>query len=250
MKLASSMALAAVLVLPWTSLTEGAIAKETIAQGTASNTAADAAQVKDSGTQTFWIFLITGKSTQGVAQTEIAEMQQAHLANFGRLAQAGKLLSAGPLRDPEQTLRGIVVLQAEDQAALAEMFEPDPYVGPGYMQLKSFPAELSLGKFTTKLNEQGLDELRIAVLSSAAKGEAWLSTDDIAALGDNEALQLALAARFTEESELRGCLIFRSTDDAEIKSALDSLSTVKSGELSYALMPQYLGKGAIEAADN
>ena len=53
---------------------------------------------------TYWIFLTAGKSSQGTERSEIEKMQAAHLANFGRLYKAGKLLTAGPLADPQKKM--------------------------------------------------------------------------------------------------------------------------------------------------
>ncbi len=211
----------------------------------------DAVRVQDgdSDVQVYWVFLTTGKPTAGVPQEEIADMQAAHLQNFGRLAQAGKLLTAGPMKDPDATLRGIVVLQAKDLDELNAMFAQDPYVTQGYMNVESHHAELSVGKFTTKLNEQGLDELRIAVISSESQTGS-LPEADITALREASDIQTAMVASFSGESARRGCIIFRSTDDEQIKTALDRLSSIQIGKLSYALMPQFLGKGALEQADD
>lgn len=218
----------------------------------AQDVGSDAVQAEDgeSATRTYWIFLTTGKSVAGVPREEIAEMQQAHLANFGKLAQAGKLLTAGPMRDPEGTLRGIVVIQAKDAAELAEMFEPDPYVSNGYMNVERQLCELSIGRFTANLNEQGMDEMRIAVVTGDAKNKSWPTSDQLQQLSEADGVQLALSAQFQDEGARQGILIFRSNDDEKIKAALNELPVFQeSEEVSYALMPQFLGKGAIEKVE-
>lgn len=74
----------------------------------------------------YFVFLVTGKSTQGTAAEEVQKMQAAHLENFGRLAKIGDLLAAGPCADPEKIVRGIVVIKATSLADAESKFESDP----------------------------------------------------------------------------------------------------------------------------
>ena len=48
----------------------------------------------------YFVFLTTGKSTQGIAAEVVQQKQNAHLENFGRLAKLGSLTTAGPCADP------------------------------------------------------------------------------------------------------------------------------------------------------
>lgn len=213
------------------------------AEAKAQDEAARKAEVKH-----FWIFLTTGKAPEGVTPEEIAKMQEAHLGNFRRLAEAGDLSAAGPMADPEKKLRGIVVLQAEDEAALTEMFKPDPFVEHRILNVEAVSATFSIGRFSPKLDAASLDEFRIAVITGEKSAPAWIVESDLRMLADLADVKLVLAAKFHGDSDRKGCLIFHSQDDAKIKAALNGLAPFVIQELKYSLMPQYLGKGAIEPA--
>ncbi len=83
----------------------------------------------------YWVFLTTAKSLEGIEREEMEAMQEAHLNNFRRLAADGRLLTAGPMSDPENVRRGVVVLKASQGDELFEMFREDPYVKQGYMNV-------------------------------------------------------------------------------------------------------------------
>ena len=118
----------------------------------------------------FWIFLTTGKkSSSDYKREEIEEMQKKHLDNFKRLANAGKLLVAGPMADPNKKLRGIVVLKMKDTSRLTEMFKPDPFVSNGLMDIDICPAELVHGKVNLKGLDDGFDELRLVAFGKKKK---------------------------------------------------------------------------------
>ena len=87
-------------------------------------------QVETANDQTrdYFVFLTTGKSTQGIAADVIQQQQVAHLDNFGRLAKLGSLTVAGPCVDPNKSTRGIVVVHANSVNDAESKFATDPYV--------------------------------------------------------------------------------------------------------------------------
>ena len=65
-------------------------------------------------------------------------VQNAHLSHLADLHESGRLLAAGPLRDPEGELRGIAVLNVGVEEAHA-LFEEDPAVQAGWFDLRIYP---------------------------------------------------------------------------------------------------------------
>jgi uncharacterized protein YciI len=201
----------------------------------------------------FWIILVTGKSAAGVAKEELQAMQKAHIDNFDRLARLGELFAAGPMADPQKHKRGIILVQAESEEKLPDLFAPDPYVKQGYMKLEA--SEIVKMDGTTKVDfeEKAMEELRIAVLDRAVGGAdksgAELKAADLAHEAYwskwRAAKKVAIRCKFTESSPHFSILLFPKSDDAEIKKLLDGDPMVQTKMINYSLMPQYLMKGAV-----
>jgi uncharacterized protein YciI len=67
-----------------------------------------------------------------------AKLQQAHLANIGRLAQEGKLVLAGPFLD-EGDIRGIYIFAVETVEEATNLTETDPAVQAGRLTMELHP---------------------------------------------------------------------------------------------------------------
>lgn len=202
----------------------------------------------------FWIFLKTGKSTEGVATEDVDAMQAEHIANFKRLATENKLLTAGPMQDPEKMLRGMVILRAKNYAEIEEMFSPDPYIQSGYLKIESQRMDISHGKINTKITPQGMSEF-LMVLFQQAKGkqpldakEGELTESSLKSLTENEELRLAIKF-LNRDKPRRGVLVFRKPKDDEsrkgILKKISELPAVKNGKWSTRALPLLMGKGSL-----
>ncbi|MEQ1827301.1 MAG: YciI family protein [Pirellula sp.] len=207
----------------------------------------------------YFVFLTTGKSTEGVAKEEIQKKQAAHLENFGRLAKLGALSTAGPCSDPNKTTRGIVVIHADSIANAEALFGPDPYVSEGFMKAEMHQYRTVAGKIILDLESNALDQYVIAILR---RGEKWPTTsaDPTAsttidsklarfAADHHSSKKVAFAALFTELSNNRSgrvaVMIFRGKELEPVKSLLESQPLVSDGLLSFEAFPQYLAKNAL-----
>jgi uncharacterized protein YciI len=201
---------------------------------------------------TYWIFLTTGKSSQGTERSEIEKLQAAHLANFGRLHKAGKLFTAGPLVDPQKKMRGIVVVKAPDLKSLSELFEPDPFVKNGFLNIDAIKMEVAVGKFQETANPKALAEYRLVLLEKPTPDGKEL---DAEAQKNNRAYcqtihdaeRLCFAGWLSDdELSRRGILIFHKLDDATLKSLVDELPAVKSKTWKATTIPLYMSEGIVK----
>ena len=201
---------------------------------------------------TYWIFLTAGKSSKGTERSEIEKMQAAHLANFGRLHQAGKLLTAGPLADPQKKMRGIVVVTAPDLKSLPELFEPDPFVQHGFLAIDAIKLEIAVGSFQKNIEHNALVEYRLVLLEKPA-----LDGEEVDAEAKSKNLEycrsihdadrLCFAGWLTEEKlPRRGVLIFRKLEDAKLKSLVNELPAVKSKTWKATTIPLYMSDGIVK----
>lgn len=87
------------------------------------------------GMTIYHIFLLKQGPTWSPESTpEIDELQKAHLANYKRLAEMGKLVLTGPFLDSFATdgdLRGMGVLKTDTLAEAQELIATDPMVKVG-----------------------------------------------------------------------------------------------------------------------
>jgi uncharacterized protein YciI len=201
---------------------------------------------------TYWIFLTTGKGSQDVPRPERERMQAAHLANFRRLHEQGKLFTAGPMADPNKKLRGIVVVRAPDLTSLPELFKPDPYVNQGYMTLDAIRMEISVGEFQQNVDPKAIAEYRLVLLE-----ESMPDGKEIDAESQNRNLEywqsihgsdrLCLAGWLRDDPHRRrGILIFRRIDDATLKSFVDEMPAVKSQTWKATTFPLYMTEGIVK----
>jgi len=196
---------------------------------------------------TFFIFLVRAPNPPKATKEEIEGYQTAHINNFKRLYGMGKLLTAGPMQDPTQQKRGIVVFCVDKEKEVLESFAPDPYVQKGFMNVEVHSIKPQFGKFGIDgIDPNGIVENRIAVFEvgdSKTKMDAKAHLDYVRSADPK--VELAFFGDLGKSKSLKAVALFRGKDDATIKSWLDSDPFVKSGVWKYVLMPQWLSKGIL-----
>jgi uncharacterized protein YciI len=92
-------------------------------------------EAEEMGMTVYYIYLLKKGPTWTPDPTpEVNALQEAHLANFKRLAHMGKLVINGPLLDSFATsgeTRGIGVLKADSFEEAQELISTDPMVKVG-----------------------------------------------------------------------------------------------------------------------
>ena len=193
----------------------------------------------------WFVFLESGK--KGFTErSALEEMQRGHVANFQRLFGEKKLLAAGPVKDPSEFKRGIVVVKAASQQALAGYFQPDQYVREGYLKLNAVPALVNRPLASEGIDSSGVEEGRIVQLM---RGERPLSATEAAA--QRAALQRLVdqgtfGAWYTlEAGPVAEVLFSRNRDDRALQAALAGLPAVKGGA-PVAVWSQWFAKGVLK----
>ena len=204
----------------------------------------------------YFVFLTTGKSTQGIGADAIQQKQAAHLDNFGRLAKLGSLTAAGPCADPDKKTRGIVVIHANSINDAESKFAPDPYVSEGFMKAELHPFKTIAGKLQLILEVTSMEQSVIVILS---RGPKWTEKKpqaesiesklvDFAKKQFNEG-KLGFAAQFNgqsnNESERIAVMIFRGKEIDSVKATLESMDLVHGELVNFQAFPQYMAKGAL-----
>ncbi len=192
----------------------------------------------------WFVFLERGIPTPPDKERVMA-MQKGHIANFERLFAQGKLFAAGPMRDPSQHKRGIVVVRAPDLDTLRHYFDEDEYVAHGHMTLNAQPCLARKELNTTGLNLKKIVENRIVMLSGAAalRAEERQQLDAaLQALIDDG----TLGAWYAMEAGPIDHVLFRAgNDEAPLQAALARLPGRADERLQAAVWGQWFAEGVV-----
>lgn len=93
----------------------------------------------DYGMKIYVLALLKPGPNQDQDQETAQQLQQAHLANIRRLAEAGQLVLAGPFMPNEQDLRGIYVFDVATVEAAKQLTETDPAIQAGRLRMELIP---------------------------------------------------------------------------------------------------------------
>ncbi len=199
--------------------------------------------------QSYFIFLTTGRTTAGLEKEEVQRMQKLHIDNFGAQAKRERLFAAGPVADPNKTLRGIVGVRAPSTAQVPDLFRDDPYVEKGFMKLETNEIVREIGRFEMVLDQVGMEEHRLAIFttkqatskpSDSAKNSQW---DYWRALTDNG--DAAVAFQFSDSSPRFSVVVLKKSDDASVQSLVKKSPLMQSGGLDCQIIPLYVSKGVV-----
>ncbi len=180
-------------------------------------------------------------------------MQMAHVGNFGKQFDAGKLLTAGPLGDNGFT-RGIVVLAGNTPEQTAECFKPDPFVQNRILSIESHPWLIDVMQFGTAEVPFVITQHTLCVVK---KGKNWKPTgtetngDALLRLlpslsAKARSGELALSGPFLDGGEKLGVMFFYSTNQAQLKADLASEPALAEGRVDLEFHPQYIGRGTLK----
>ncbi len=185
-------------------------------------------------------------------------IQAGHLANIGRMAEAGILVAAGPLLDGGD-LRGVLVFRADSVERLRAEVARDPAVRAGRLTLDLHPwfAPAGIGEPYRRLARQpghrdSMVRLQLVLLR---RGPRWTADDSPetralqaahvnAILAGLAAGELVTAGPFGGGGDLRGVLVYRGDSTAARRRALDD-PAVRAGRLAVELHPWFVGYGSM-----
>lgn len=116
----------------------------------------------DYGMKKYVMAFLKKGPNRDLPETEAAELQKAHLENIGKLAEAGKLVLAGPFLS-EGDLRGIYIFNVATIEEAEALTNTDPAIKAGslVMELKEWygsAAVVGINEVHKKLQKKGVAE--------------------------------------------------------------------------------------------
>lgn len=87
----------------------------------------------------YWLVLLErGGEASNFTKEQLQELQAGHMKNINAMAEAGKLIIAGPMGD-DSPLRGIFIFDVETQAEVEELLKNDPSIQAGRLTAQIHP---------------------------------------------------------------------------------------------------------------
>ena len=93
----------------------------------------------DYGMKTYVMAFLKPGPNQDQDQETAQQLQQAHLDNIRKLAEAGQLVLAGPFMPNDQDLRGIYIFDVATIEQAKELTETDPAIRAGRLRMELIP---------------------------------------------------------------------------------------------------------------
>ena len=195
------------------------------------------------------VLLMTGPAPVPAGQS--AKRQAAHLANFQRLSNEGRLALVGPTMQPKSDLRGILLVQAAGRQQVIEEFRADPYVEHQNLALKVYEFFPMRGSFVTKRTDAKMTPVRLVwleknPLTPLPGTQDWsrVLTNQISFYNRAEC-PFRLAGSLGEDAEGGVIHILDTTDDAKAMAASYRLPLVSSGMMKPRITPLFLAEGGM-----
>lgn len=91
-------------------------------------TLADSLGADDYGMKSYTLVMLKTGGGNVEDKAKVDSLFRGHLDNIGRLAEAGKIIVAGPLGKNDNHYRGIFIFDEQDKAKVAELLQTDPAI--------------------------------------------------------------------------------------------------------------------------
>lgn len=111
----------------------------TMAQNEYDAALAQSLEADDYGMKTYVMAFLKPGPNQDQDQETAQQLQQAHLDNIRKLAEAGQLVLAGPFMPNDQDLRGIYIFDVATIEQAKELTETDPAIRAGRLRMELIP---------------------------------------------------------------------------------------------------------------
>jgi uncharacterized protein YciI/uncharacterized damage-inducible protein DinB len=200
--------------------------------------------------------LTRGPKSGGGDTPEVRKLQEGHMANINKMAQAGKLFAAGPILD-NGDLRGIFIFRAASIDEAKALAADDPMIKAERLKLEILPWFGSKGigvrmmeeyqknpKMSFTMKKHHLVLLRRGTQTGQPASEAQkLQLDHlwhIRRMMDKG--KMVAAGPFTNNGELRGIFVLNTESAEEAKAWAEADPMVKAGWLTVEIHPWLVAK--------
>lgn len=211
------------------------------------------------GMTAYYVGLVRrGPKWSAESTPESARIQKEHLAHMGAMAEAGKLVGAGPITDGGD-LRGIFIFEVASAAEAKALTDGDPAVETGRLvvDLHRWWGPAGIGDaYAARVKADPKTDVPMVTyqLVFYTRGPKWtpestpeleqLQKAHLAHIGSMAASgKLVAAGPFVDGGERRGILVFRVDTPEEAKALASEDPAVKHGRLAIEHHPLWAAEG-------
>lgn len=179
----------------------------------------------------WFVLLVRDVGPRPTAAAELEAMQKAHIGNIVARYNERRFLAAGPLNDPTNHRRGIVVLNVETRADVEACFTEDPYVRAHIMRIDAHKWAEPVRGFAVAKEVDKIVPQRMIRLTSPTMTKPPLPK-----------VPGGVGGWFA--GERMGTILTATTDDAALRSALGASPAVRAGT-AYEIVELYMAPGVL-----
>lgn len=99
---------------------------------------ADSLGADEYGMKMYYLVLLKTGPEQVTDKEKVKQLFAGHMENIGRLAQAGKLIVAGPMGKNDKQYRGIFILAVKTKKEAEDLLTTDPAVKSGLLAVELY----------------------------------------------------------------------------------------------------------------
>lgn len=194
--------------------------------------------------KTYFAWLVRGETKAPADKTELQKMQAAHIGNFQVQFNKGNLIGAGPVQDPRESRRGIVILTVDSAAKIPGLFVDDPYVHSGIMKVDAAEWSLGSSKIGTELPDpNAIEENRIVVITALNKSLTKEQTNELEAA--TKPLGTTGVGGWVGPKGLKMVFLMQGPERESLDRQLSEVGKHLEDAIHIEIFPLWMAKGAL-----
>ena len=186
------------------------------------------------------VFLRPDPGRTKLEQAEAQKIQDAHMANIGKMAADGVLVSAGPFGDQPPTISGIFIMKAASRAEAQRVAAADPTVvnHRNSVDVHAWRGPAGIGAEYFKLHREkpdtpenmGVHPLAILLRGSQGDSSKLAAHREYIARLRREG-KLAAAGPIEDDDAMAGIVVFRRIPLEEARTLIEADPAISAGVL-------------------
>ncbi|MBS1272395.1 MAG: hypothetical protein MAGBODY4_01540 [Candidatus Marinimicrobia bacterium] len=166
--------------------------------------------------QPFFVFLNTNPDRDSLPKSVVQKLQEGHMANIERLAEAGSLIGAGPFHNGG----GIFIMRGDSLNEIHNLLATDPAIGANRFLIEVFPVTLEYGGICDAPDEYTMTSYQFVRFRPKSDVKESSGEQDWQAVPDHFQRKDSLIAVGRFEQGSGGFAVFDKQDSTSLKQKI------------------------------